>query len=191
MANTDAPFGFRPVRHLSGGVIRNTEYPMSTGIDSIGKGDPVTLNQGKVVLATAGVRVMGIFDGFRAVKSDGSIVYDQYYASGSLPAARELTAFVYDDPNIVYEAQADDDTTPLPTTGSGVGQNLDSLTVAADATTKNSRVELDASSLTTGAAQYRLWALAQKPSNEWGGNCVVEVTINEFIAGATGITGVS
>jgi hypothetical protein len=190
MANTDAPFGLRPVRHLTGGLIRSQEYTMATGIDSVGQGDAVRLVSGKVILSTTGTRPLGSFNGFRAIKSSGEVVYDQYYASGSISAAKELTAFVYDDPYIVYEVQVDDDTTPLATTGIAVGQNLDLLAhAAADANTKQSKAQLDATSLTTGAAQFRVHKLSTKPNNAWGGNEIVEVTINEHQVLSTGITG--
>jgi hypothetical protein len=193
MANVDAPAGFRPSRHMAGGVIRANEYPMSTGIMSVGKGDPVRLTSGKIVVATAGARVLGVFEGYRVIESDGSVSYDQYYASGSKAGAVELTAFVYDDPNIAYLVQADDDTTPLPTTGAAVNRNVDLLSrVAPNANTKQSKMEVDASSLTSAVAQFRILGLFKDPDNTWaGGNETVEVRINEHQWGVTGITGES
>ena len=193
MANTDAAFGFRPSRHLSGGTIRANEYSMSTGVTSIGKGDPVRLVSGAIICATAGTRVLGVFEGYRVVKSDGSVEYDQYYASGSEAGAAELTALVYDDPNIAYLVQADDDTTPLPTTGKAVNRNVDLLNrVSPDANTKQSKMEVDSSTLTSAVAQFRILGLYKDPDNTWaGGNEVIEVKINEHQWGVTGITGES
>ena len=43
MANQDAAFGFRPVRHLSGGEIRNNTYRITTNYDT-------ALYQGQMIL---------------------------------------------------------------------------------------------------------------------------------------------
>lgn len=192
MANTDAPFGLRPEGHIGGGTVRITEYPMSTGIDSIGYGDPVRLTSGKVVLATAGTRVMGAFLGYSVTKSDGSVEYGDYYTSGSVAGGSNYVAKVTVDPNIVYTIQADDDTTPFSTLGTAVNRNVDLLAhAAADSTTKMSKAQLDASSLTSAVAQFRVLGLHNAPDNAWGGNEVVRVMINEHVFGVTGITGES
>ena len=48
MANQDAAFGFRPVKHLSGGEIRNNTYRITTNYDT-------ALYQGQMVTrVTAG-----------------------------------------------------------------------------------------------------------------------------------------
>ncbi len=54
MANSDAPFGLRPVRHLSGGVIRMSEYPLATAGNNIYTNDLVALATGRVNQAAAG-----------------------------------------------------------------------------------------------------------------------------------------
>jgi hypothetical protein len=42
MANKDAAFGFRPVRHLTGGLIRTNEYKIAANYGtSIFQGTPV------------------------------------------------------------------------------------------------------------------------------------------------------
>lgn len=192
MANTDAPFGFRPIRTLSGRPVVANEYPMSTAIPSVGQGDPVRLVSGVITVATQGTRVLGVFNGVRIVDSNNEVTYDQYYASGSKSGAKEMTAFVFDDPTTVYIAQVDDDTTPLTTDGKAVNRNLDLLTrVAPNAQTKQSKMELDATSLTSAVAQFRIRSLYKEPGNVWGGNEVIEVMINEHQWGVTGITGES
>ena len=48
MANKDAAFGFRPVRHLSGGLIRTNEYAIAANYGT-------SIFQGQCVIAvTAG-----------------------------------------------------------------------------------------------------------------------------------------
>ena len=45
MANTDAPSGFTPLRHLTGGVIRANEYEIANSqADTFSYGDIVTMD---------------------------------------------------------------------------------------------------------------------------------------------------
>lgn len=192
MANSDAPFGLRPVRHLSGGVIRMSEYPLATAGNNIYTNDLVALATGRVNQAAAGDRPLGVFAGCRVVKSNGEVVYNTWYQPGQYTGAIEQTAFVYDDPNIVYHIQVDDDTTPLSTLGTAVNRNIDIIiTTTGSQTAGISRTEGDATSLTSGAAQLRILGLAKFPNNAWGGNEVVEVKLNEHVWLATGIVGQS
>lgn len=190
MANTDAPFGLRPAYHRAGGTVRYDEYPLATAHPSMFTGDPVLFTTaGQISLATTGTRLVGSFQGAVVVKSNGQVDYRTYIESGEYTAARSMTAKVTVDPNIVYHIQADDDTTPLATTGARVNSNADLLAHATGSTlTGNSKVELDASTATTAAAQLRIHRLVQTPDNAWGGNEVVEVTINEHQWLVTGIT---
>lgn len=187
--NTNEPHGLRAVRHLYGGTIRTVEYPMATDT-SIYTGDPVTMAQDEIILATAGARILGVFNGCRFKRSNGEFVYQTYWASGANAGSSEETAFLYVDPGIVYEIQADEDTTPLPTTGAR-NLNADILYTAGSTLTGQSGVELDASTLTTGAAQLRIVDLHNIPDNLFGAFAKVEVIINEHNFGATGITGLT
>jgi len=189
MANIDAPFGLRPLRHRFGGVIRMTEYPLSTACDTIGKGDAVLLNSGKVILATAGQVVLGCFQGVRVIDSTNSVTYDQFYASGTFAGAVSRTAFVIDDPNVSYAIQVDDGATVFSSTLNYVGQNADLLAhVVADSTTKQSVAQIEANTLASTVAQFRILGLYEAPDNvsDGSGNEIVEVQINEWQWAATG-----
>lgn len=190
MANTDAPFGLRPSRHISGGVIRMTEIRMAVS-DTLGNGDPVRYTtSGKVTLATAGEPVLGVFTGFRHVDASNVVTYDQYYASGTANTnSVELTAFIIDDPYVVYQIQVDDDTTPLTSTLTYIGKNIDMLAhAAANANTKQSVGQLDASTFVSGIAQFKILNLYNAPDNvsDGNGNEIVEVLINEHNWAVTG-----
>ena len=54
MANTNAPDGFTPAYHMSGGVIRPSEFAIASGTNaSIFSGDVVNLSSGLVIQGTA------------------------------------------------------------------------------------------------------------------------------------------
>ena len=66
MANKDAAFGFRPVRHLTGGVIRTEEMNIAANYDTaIYTGNVVeAVAAGGIEIAAAGdTQLAGIFGG--------------------------------------------------------------------------------------------------------------------------------
>jgi len=65
MANKDAAFGFRPVRHLSGGELRTNEYKIAANYGTaIYQGQAViAVTAGGIEAAAAGNVVLGIFGG--------------------------------------------------------------------------------------------------------------------------------
>ena len=65
MANLDAPQGFTPVRHMSGGVIRTNAYEIANGSGtSIFSGDAVQLlTNGTITLMANDTKPIGVFAG--------------------------------------------------------------------------------------------------------------------------------
>lgn len=113
MASTSAPFGFRPVFHAGGGTIR----PVRIGSDDfsgilgtyntkIYRGSPVVLTtSGQVNIAGTTGAIAGIFAGCEYTDASGSRLFRDYWP-GSVGATNAI-AYIYNDPNIVYEVQAD------------------------------------------------------------------------------------
>jgi len=85
MANLDAPAGAKPFRHLSGGMIRASEYKIASGTSSdIFTGDFVKLlSTGYIDVASAGNRILGVFAGVKYTASDGEVVYKKYFPTGT------------------------------------------------------------------------------------------------------------
>ena len=110
MANLDAPAGAKPFRHLSGGMIRASEYKIASGTNSnIFTGDIVKLlGTGYIDVAAADDSpVLGVFAGVKYTASDGEVVYKKYFPTGTTTlASADVTAYVYDDPYIVYRIQS-------------------------------------------------------------------------------------
>lgn len=128
MANNDSPFGLRPVRHKSGAPYNGAVTPYYIKGDyatALYIGDPVvktgTSNTAVVTAPGAGrfdvgtlpeinktaagdvdgntKRITGVIVGFAPLPSDLSKQYN--------PASTERIAYVCDDPDIVFEIQAD------------------------------------------------------------------------------------
>jgi len=128
MANADTPFGLKPVRHKSGAPYNGAAKPYYIKGDyatALFVGDPVvktgTANTAAVSVPGAGKfgigtlpeinktavgdvdgdtkRITGVIVGFAALPGDLNKNYN--------PASTERVAFVADDPDLVFEIQAD------------------------------------------------------------------------------------
>lgn len=192
MANTDAPFGFKALRHKRGGEVRTNYYVIASDESSdIGIGDPVVRsgtasttgnNAGVpiVTLATAGAAdasnapVTGIVAAFEPSRNDLTL---NFYDASQI--STEVGVWVYDDPGIVFTVQ-DDGTATLAVTDIGSNINI-ALDSGVDTATGRSGAELDASNVaTTSTHQCRLLRLHKDggDNNEVGTFAIWEVLIN-------------
>jgi len=176
MANLDAPSGARPFRHLSGGMIRASEYKIASGTSSdIFTGDFVKLlSTGYIDVASAGNRILGVFAGVKYTASDGEVVYKKYFPTGTTTlASADVTAYVYDDPNITYRIQS---------AGSAdftdIGNLADHVAGSGSTTTGQSGHEVSGTT-GTGTAGLRILRLIDDPDNSAGTNGELEVVIYE------------
>lgn len=169
---TNAPFGFRPLRHLSGGLIRAREYPIASAYASdIFTGDPVKLaSDGTIQLAAAGDRILGIFRGVQYVNASGEQKFSPYWPAST--TATDIKASVIDDKNVTFEVQSAG--TPAQT---NVGNLADHVAGTGSAYTGQSAATLSAT-MGTGAAGFRILDIVKKPGNT-GANATLEVSIYE------------
>jgi len=169
MANKDAPRGFWPLRHLTGGTIRPCEYTIASAYNTdIFPGDVVKLVAGGgIELAAAGERFVGVFAGVSYVAADGKQVYAKYWPNTT--TATDIKATVYDDPNIIFGVQS-----AGSTVAADVGNLGDHVAGTGSTTTGASAHELNGST-STGAAGFRVLGKIDSPGNGWGTNVNLEV----------------
>ena len=176
MANVDAPNGFTPVRHLTGGTIRMTELPIASATAaSIFSGDLIeALATGyiKVGTATSAGAATGVFAGCSYTAADGTRVFAKFWTGGTVTSgSADAIGYCYVDPDIVYAAQ---------TTGAALfadnGALLDLTATTGDTTTGRSRQEINQAASTID--QFRQLGLVQKPDNAFGANAEIEVVIH-------------
>ena len=198
MANTDAPFGFKPVRHRFGAEIRATKYIIASDESSdIGIGDPVVrsgtasttapnIGVPIVTQATAGAGnlVTGIVESVGPVRNDLSL---NYYDASAISS--EVEVWVIDDPHVIFICQDDGDSNTLAATD--IGEAFDIiLTHSTDTTTGISGAELDANTAGAGnTGQLQLLRLYPKEGNEIGDFGIWEVAIN-YHSEAPGVAGI-
>lgn len=181
MSATSAPFGLRPAFHPSG---LDRAQALAGGIVSgyasnILKGQPVKYDtNGTIVPAAAGDAFVGAFAGVEFTDTTGRRRVSNYWPASTAYQTGSCVAYFYNDPNIVYEIQADGS---LPQTSIGDEADLSNET-AGSTTTGLSQATLSTSLIgANGEAQMRIVDLAPYPDNAWGDTYViVRATIAQF-----------
>ena len=206
MANVNAPFGLRPVRHRSGthynGAARAYYIP-STYATALYVGDPViktgTSNTAAVSMPGAGSfgigtlpeinkasagdtnKITGVIVGFAPVTAS-STTYN--------PASTERIAYVCDDPGVLFEIQASSSAN-IAATDIGTNANL-TFSTAGSTVTGLSGAQLDTSSMTTTATyQLNIVSVANRADVEVGSQAytklLVRINNHTETVGAAGI----
>lgn len=111
MANTNAPFGMRPLRNVFGSVptYQQTAYQIVwNNANTFGTGDIVKLSAGYVdVAGTTDHPVLGVFVGCEYYDpNQNKILFMPQWRAPVLNSTLTPTAYVIDDPNVVFEVQS-------------------------------------------------------------------------------------
>jgi len=171
MANQDAAFGLRPLK-MSG------QGDDSTGMSShlIDAGDASVLYQGSPCIAAAGyvdiatagaVPNMGAFWGcFYTDPTTLKPTFKNYYP-GSItpPSSKDIEAFVYDNPNQMFEIQSD---ATSASAQADVFSNADMVNFGGSTLNGVSNTELDDSTIAASsdaAAQLLIIGVSRDPKN--------------------------
>jgi len=190
MANKDAAFGMKPVRMVGGAPYTGgqSRYRIAANYGtSIFQGDMVAQVTGGTVEVHADggtVPVVGVFNGCQYTDpTSGEQVFSNYYPAST--NASDIIAFIIDDPDVVYEVQADD---TFPVTD--LFGNFDIVYTSAGSTSTGiSGAELD---VTTGATATTLPIkaidISEDPNNSDTGaaNTNVLVVIQNSVFGVKG-----
>ena len=166
MASTASPYGFKPVNEVGG--IPYAGSTRSFALDPAGYGTNI-FNGSLVYVATTGylqlvtadgsdgttnafpagttlTGAVGVFVGCSYVNAQGQTLFSQYYPANALNAV----AFVVDDPNTVFQVQADGSLT-IAALGANVTLANAQSTSTGSTTTGNSNVAISATTKTTTA----------------------------------------
>jgi len=187
MANTDTPFGLKPVRTLDGNpwngqcmkFVIKAAVTNAIGINEAivwqGSADDDGIPSADLATATDGYYITGVVCGFKAIESDLSILH-------RTASAKSIDYYCYAcvDPDTIFEIQ-DDGGAAL--TADEVGLNAEIIrTHTANTTTGISGTELDAGTTDAPASdasnQLLILALSQKPDNSIGVHAIWDVLIN-------------
>jgi len=164
MTTSAAPFGFSPSRKRGNNpnAIGTNEYPIASGYAAnIFTGDLVRINAGNLQTVTdTNEVVQGVFMGCRYVEN-GEQKFKSYFPSGT--SVTDAFGIVCDDPNQVFEVQADASVTAGDLFGS---QNFGVVLGAGSTFTGKSGHTIDASTRTSGIAMVRALDSVNEPGNQ-------------------------
>jgi hypothetical protein len=162
MASVAAPYGLRPVKHATGGQIRPVARTiLSTYAANIFQGSPVKIHtDGTVQIAAAGDRMVGSFDGCEYT-SGGRRVISNFWPSGT--AATDIVAYIYEDPEIIYQMQCAGSVALAD-----IGGMQDHSGVSGSTVTGNASTALAASPSATVEASFQILDIAPIPGNAAG-----------------------
>jgi len=169
MSSTSAPFGFRPSYHNSG-IIRPKAYNIASGYaQNIFAGDPVKLvNTGLVQLATSdgtrtgttdGVPMLGIFAGCQYFDASGKPTISPFWPSGA--TGTEIVAWVYDDPETLFDVQYSNPGTPGTTSvQNAVGRECDWTVASPGGSTRTGLSTTQLTAFQTTSGQFQIVSVA-------------------------------
>ena len=107
MALTASPFGFLLRKHPTGQSRANAYTIGATYATAIGYGDAVILNtDGTLNIGTATNDLIGVFAGVHYKDATGKPNFRKSWP-GAVSGATDIVAYVYDDPDNVYEVQVE------------------------------------------------------------------------------------
>ena len=194
MANVDAPFGLRPVGEL-GSNIQNggtSKYLIVDGeSDIIMKGDLVKLEaSGYITLSGDGdaVQAIGVFNGcFYNDPTTQKPTWKNYYPGSITVSIGTIDAFVYDDPNKLFEIQGDG-----VIAQSSVGRNTNIVYAVGSTVNGQSKTELDATVESAGVTgQLRIIRICEDPDNSdisaTDANWIVRINEHQYYNNGLGV----
>ena len=175
MSATNAPFGLRPAFHPSG---LDRAQALAGGIPSAYNTD---ILKGQAVLYVAGSGVIepvnatgdalsGAFAGVEWTDTTGRRRVSNYWPANTAYQTGSCVAYFYNDPNIVYEIQADGS---VAQTAIGLDANLSNFAAGSNVTGL-SQATMAATPLSTGTqGQLQILDLAPYVDNAWGDNFTI------------------
>ncbi len=182
MANTDAPFGFRPSGKVGGNPDNGalTEQKIKSDYaTAMFQGDLVKFASGYINISAAGDAGLMVFNGLKYDDSStNKPTFKNFFDGTALGVEGEV--FVYDDPYQVYEAQSDSDEA---STQAHVGTFADHIkTHSGNTTTGISGDEIDLpSSASVTLTGVKILGHAQTPDNAIGTNAVLRCYIADAV----------
>jgi hypothetical protein len=200
-----AGYGLQPVKHAKGGIVRTNNFSgvngyriAATAPSAFFEGDLVSFSGGNIITdmgsASPGA-VVGVFWGAEYVdNASGEVKFVRSIPSGTV-AKDKYKVYVYDDPDIIWKIQADQDTSAL--TAASVGSNVQIVaSPTGSAITHKSGLVADSSTAAT-TNTFPLTVLGSGEVDDSFSSAgttmdiLVKINTHQFGLGATGVTGIA
>ena len=167
MSSTSAPFGFRPSYHNSGQMRPKAYTIASTYAANIFSGDPVKLTDNGVIQlgssdgtrdgTTDGITLLGIFAGCQYYDASGKPTISPFWPSGA--TGTEIVAWVYDDPETLYDVQYDNPS-PGTTVQTAVGEQCDWTVASPGGSTQTGLSTTKLTAIQSTSGQFQITGFA-------------------------------
>lgn len=189
MSSTSAPFGFRPSFHPSGQMRPKAYTIASTYAANIFQGDPVKLtDDGVIQLGTSdgtrsgtvdGIKLLGIFAGCEYTDATGKPTVSPFWPSGI--TATNITAWVYDDPETLFDVQYNNPGTPgTDTVQTAVGEECDWTVASPGGSTQTGQSNTLLTAIQSTSGQFQIVGFAKNVNDSLTDAYVVAtVRVNE------------
>ena len=189
MSSTSAPFGFRPSFHNSGQMRPKAYTIASTYAANIFSGDPVKLTDNGVIQlgtsdgtrsgTTDGIALLGIFAGCQYLDASGKPTIGPFWPTGT--TATEIVAWVYDDPETLFDVQYTNPGTPgTDTVQTAVGEECDWTVASPGGSTRTGLSTAQLSVIQATSGQFQITGFAHDINDSLTDAYVVAtVRINE------------
>jgi hypothetical protein len=189
MSSTSAPFGFRPSYHNSGQMRPKAYTIASTYAANIFSGDPVKLTDNGVIQlgtsdgtrggTTDGISLLGIFAGCQYNDASGRPVVSPFWPSGA--TGTEIVAWVYDDPETLFDVQYTNPGTPgVTTVQTAVGEECDWTVASPGGSTQTGLSNTQLTVIQATSGQFQITGFAYNINDSLtDAYVVVTVRINE------------
>ena len=189
MSSTSAPFGFRASYHNSGQMRPKAYVIASTYAANIFSGDPVKLTDNGVIQlgtsdgtrtgTTDGISLLGIFAGCQYLDAGGKPTISPFWPSGA--TGTEITAWVYDDPETLFDVQYTNPGTPGTTTvQTAVGEECDWVVASPGGSTQTGISSTQIGTIQATSGQFQITGFGYEITDSLtDAYVVVSVRINE------------
>ena len=169
MSSTSAPFGFRASFHNSG-QMRPKAYSITSGYGhNVFSGDPVKLtDNGVVELGTSdgsrtgttdGVSLLGIFAGCQYLDATGKPTISPFWPAST--TGTEIVAWVYDDPETLFDVQYTNPGTPgVTTVQTAVGEECDWTVASPGGSTQTGLSNCQLTAIQSTSGQFQITGFA-------------------------------
>lgn len=177
MSSTASPAGLKPIRHVNGKFVPAPRAILN-GVASGYSADiyfqaPVTMSSnGTLIAATTAQDIYGVFAGVQYIANNTALMTPvSQFVSGTTYTAGTMYAYVWDDPYIIYEMQANGSLA-----ATSVGDQADFVNPGSGSN-GYSTTALSSSLAGAGSSgQMRILGLSTRIDNAWGDSFTVVET---------------
>ena len=197
-------YGLKPVKHAKGGIVRTNNFSgvngyriAATAPSAFFEGDLVTFSSGNIVTdmgAASPGAVVGVFWGAEYVDNSTGEVKFVRSIPASTVAKDKYRVYVYDDPDIIFQIEADQVATAIAAADVGTNVQIVASPTGSAITHKSGLVADSSTKATTNTFPLTILASAELDDSFSSAgtsmDILVKINTHQFGLGATGVTGI-